>query len=151
MASCKVHDRIGPYFDGEVSAQERHEIDQHLLDCADCQRELTGIQNLSRRLAGASVPQLSMGFVGRVGAKAKAQRDMGLLRTAYSLLAVAASLFLAVALWTEQSGMIVSDQGTQESWESVAKNPTAAASGTLYPEVVLADYVVDGLSASDGQ
>lgn len=151
MGTCDYQARIGAFFDEELGIQERLEVGSHVLSCPVCQAELASLKRLSRTLAEAVRPEASAAFMQRLHRSVQAQSDMSLLRTAYTLLAVAASLFLGLSLW---AGQILPTAAPSASmggadWESYVEHPQAAVMGNVSQEVVVAMDIRSSLGGDE--
>ena len=93
---CDREHLIDAYHDGELPRDERAAVEAHLSGCADCRDALEAARHTSRLFAGATMPQLPAGAVGRMyGAWAigmRSARDRAVLRIASWLTAAAAVL-----------------------------------------------------------
>jgi anti-sigma factor RsiW len=53
MPACEREVQVGPYYDGELSDADRRAFEAHLAGCAECARQLAGLETLSRYLGPA--------------------------------------------------------------------------------------------------
>ena len=144
MSTCDLLARIGAYYDGEVGAEERRRIEAHLASCPVCPEELAGLRALSGRLAAAAGPQLTQDVIGRIQARIDGEVNRSLLRTARTLLALAACLFLAFTIWAWQVGSVAAEPAA--AWEAVAVSPQAEpAPAGDNPQVATANWIVQDL------
>src|SRR5437868_4252946 len=98
------HCRIDAYFDGELSANEREDVDRHLRGCAACARRLSDLGRLSAALRAAAEPE-SDAAIERLVRAARAARPARAAREAAVVAALplirgltaAAAIVLAVA------------------------------------------------------
>jgi anti-sigma factor RsiW len=104
MASCsEIRPLLGAYLDGELPADQRVAVGQHLEQCMDCLRELDDfarIEQIGRAAAGA--PAVGEGDWDRVWRNVRAgivpaRRARAWLRPVASL-AVAALLLIAIGV-----------------------------------------------------
>mgnify|MGYP001577295286 FL=1 len=59
MTTCNdIHEHLGPYFDGELSPDQRAEIEAHLTGCPACASELEEIRLLADALAPSAPTQV---------------------------------------------------------------------------------------------
>jgi anti-sigma factor RsiW len=77
MSSCRViQNRLGRYFDGELSPVERHMIEDHLKQCGQCSQNLQEIHAIAKAFrTGMSVPPVPSTLNPKMMAKARAQVD----------------------------------------------------------------------------
>ncbi len=102
MTCEQIQDMLGPFLDGELSAERAADVQRHAAQCQACAAELESLYRLARSLqssASGEVPDRLWGAIeaGLDGAAAKA---IGLPRTwrRRPWLAVAASLVFVVGL-----------------------------------------------------
>ena len=147
VSNCRFTSRISPFHDGEVAAAERQQISAHLQECAICRDELAHLQNLSDRFAEIDAPGITPQALRRMHKAVDTQRDRSLRRVVRAFVAVAASLFIATALWVAQTS-----SATPESlvpWETHAVDPQSATLANNNPEVAIAQWMVQDLSGSN--
>jgi len=71
MVCRNVRPKLNRYLDGELSAEERSRIEQHLGECKDCSEALEGLCAVAAALAKAPAPpDVPNGFAERVMAHA---------------------------------------------------------------------------------
>jgi len=100
MDLCPQIQSISAYHDGELSAERRAAVEQHLLECASCSSELASLKHLSARVAAeAPVTSLSPDGIRRFHRHVDQMTDRSLLRFAELLTGVAASVLVAATLW----------------------------------------------------
>jgi anti-sigma factor RsiW len=145
MNSCAFLARIGAYDDGEAGAQERRRIEAHLAVCPACRAELLSLRALSKRLAAATGPALATEALGALHARLDLQFSRPLLRTARTLLALAACLLVACTLWAWQ--VRSASAGPAAAWEDLAVNPQPDAAAGANPQVAMATWIVQDLNA----
>ncbi|WP_426734677.1 anti-sigma factor family protein [Myxococcus faecalis] len=106
MEACSPgwQERLSAWFDGEVSASERREVEQHLPRCAGCAREASRYASLRRtlRTERAMEAPVPLALAGRVTGLAPRPRWASPSRR----LAAGAAVALAAAglLWTSWPG-----------------------------------------------
>ena len=74
--SSHVSDRLSPFMDGELTAEERVQVEAHLRDCVECARELAGlveIDALARELPSSAPEGYFESFPGRVRERLRAR------------------------------------------------------------------------------
>jgi anti-sigma factor RsiW len=110
MSCDHYRSQLEDFLDGELAADERRRLEEHLHDCLPCRRELEGLAELlaaARRLPAATPPPRDLwpGIAGRL----EARRGASVLsfppsrwRRPVQLAVAAAALLAAVALalWT---------------------------------------------------
>jgi anti-sigma factor RsiW len=144
MSTCHLLARIGAYYDGEIGAEERRRIEAHLASCPVCRQELAGLRALSERLASATGPKLARDVIGRIQGRIEGELNRSLLRTARTLLALAACLFLAFTVWAWQVGPVAARPAA--AWETVAVSPQAEpAVASDNPQLATATWIVQDL------
>jgi len=111
--SCRnVASRLNAYLDGELSAQDRERVEQHLSECGRCREALARLRAAADVLGQLPTPPaVSEGFAGRVVARARLRarpqpvvvelwRSFPLARR----IAAAAALVLGIGLGTLMAG-----------------------------------------------
>src|SRR3954470_21939489 len=96
--SCNEIQNLDAYADGELPADERSRIEQHLAICAACARELARLRKLSA-IIGAYRPVLSSEALERIHNAVGQTWDVGILRIARRISAVAAAVVVAGSLY----------------------------------------------------
>ena len=148
MNICPLRSRVGAYYDHEMPAGEWLEMQAHLGHCAACQGELAGLERLSAQLQSVALPPATADVWGHLQNRIAQQNERGLLHTAYSLLALAASLFVVVSLWVQQMNINTASQPVT-SWELTAVNYPTEASANASLEVATAQWIFEDLSRRD--
>lgn len=99
MKRCSYSDKIEAYHDGELDAPGRLEVERHLAECAACAEELSELRGLSE--AFAAVPDVHLSQMGRHRLRGRIDQVMtgGLMRTAWMLSGLAASVLVVGSLW----------------------------------------------------
>ena len=102
MSCCEMHETLGAYLDGELSAGEREAFRKHLESCSDCRRELAEQERLWAFLGSFEEAEVSIGLTrrileGTVGPRRKAGRTRP-LRWAVPV-AAAAAVLVAAGVW----------------------------------------------------
>jgi anti-sigma factor RsiW len=96
---CDFCQRLGAYYDGELDAAARAEVERHLRACGVCTDRLAQLRGMSDMFAAAPVPRLSQISMHRLHTNLDLLLDRGLLRLARVLSAVAASVLLFGSTW----------------------------------------------------
>src|SRR5947209_3407837 len=97
MSDCKLHLHLSAYHDGELGAELRGKVEEHLRTCQACVADLADMRDMSAQLAGVAESNgIQRGERRRmheaVDAAMSQQSSMPLLRTAGLLTALAASV-----------------------------------------------------------
>lgn len=67
MPSCKkVESLLSSYFDGELDSHARHQVEEHLKDCAHCREQLEAIRAMSRAFEEFDVLEVTDEFRDRL-------------------------------------------------------------------------------------
>ncbi len=115
MNCIEVQDLLSPYYDGELSADARASVTEHVRQCATCSELLAGYQKLSDSISAAPVGPLSENVwasvadeLDRAGklpeppkvltTSATEVQRRWLTRATYQRLAIAASILLVLGL-----------------------------------------------------
>ena len=151
MASCEHNRRIGAYHDGELGAQERGQLEEHIRGCPSCARELEQLRCLSGLLAAAELPQMSPDAMERLHEGVGAAGEVFVLRTAERLTAVAAALLAVCGIWLWQTagGRDAGAEGV-EAWEIAAVSPQTGALAEAGADEMLVRWVVSDLARENG-
>jgi anti-sigma factor RsiW len=147
MSACDFLPRLDAYYDGAVRIEEQRQIEAHLDTCAQCRQELASLEALSKRLAMAQGPELSAPMIGRLRESIDAQSSRGLLRTARTLLALAACLLLACTIWAWSAGSSAAEPAP--AWETAAVNPQPDTAASTNPQVAMATWIVQDLGSGE--
>ncbi len=151
MRACERSRRLNAYHDGELSGEECAVLEKHLRECPSCAQELTRLRRLSGLFAAVEMPGISSDVLDRLRGRVGAVRDVSLLRTAGSLMTVAAALLVACVVWVWQTAR-VPDSGVEasEDWEIVAVSFQSEAPGEASAEEMLAQWIVSDLARENG-
>ena len=155
--SCNEIQNLDAYADGELPADERRRVEQHLAICAACARELARLRKLSA-IIGAYRPVLSSDALERIHNAVGQTWDVGILRIARRISAVAAAVVLAGSLYltffeTEQATAVpVWEQAAVTAVQPQDAQLAGATVGGEQQQVQLAEWIVSDLGASrDGR
>jgi len=146
MDTCSYSMQLSAYHDGELSPDDRDQLERHLSECPACAAELEQFRRLSAILDTAPRPQLSDKSRRELYALAPQVQDAGYLRIAKWVTAMAASVMLAASVWVmshQPNTQAFSD--VPRAWEQDAINPPTDASA----EPRFAELVVNGLSSDN--
>jgi anti-sigma factor RsiW len=158
MAACPTIQELEAFFDGELSAARSAEIRAHLLSCSSCSAELAGLEAAAQLFRDAPMPRLSQISLHRLHAKLETvmqgeqENELGILRIARTLSAIAACIVVAGSLWlshvrsAHHPNQTVATVQTPPPWTDVAVNTDTDApavssqdGGTVIAEYYLAD------------
>src|SRR5438105_12117203 len=116
MPDCQFQSRVEAYHDGELSAEGRRAVEEHLERCEECAGELAWLRSVSGavgRREVASGLELTPAELGRVHAAVDDAMDradaaapegypISLYRTAGALMAIAASVLIVSCVWLSE-------------------------------------------------
>lgn len=151
MDTCPYSLQLSAYHDGELSEPQRTQLEQHLeTACVPCQTELRQLRRLSSIFSASPVVHLSNAARDRLNKLAPQIRDVGVIRLAEWVTALAASVLVAVSTW-----MLVNRQHAQPRTEPLSTETMvlATSSYTDLPTDVRSDaqfddWVTTNLAAS---
>ncbi|HZZ41481.1 MAG TPA: zf-HC2 domain-containing protein [Tepidisphaeraceae bacterium] len=153
MNSCEQNQNIDAYLDGELSPSARTQFEQHLALCAICARELARLRRLSATVASYR-PTLSADALERIHEAVAQTWDMGIIRLARRISAVAAAVVLAGSLYLTffQTGQATASVPVweQTAVTDVQQQPDAVVAGSSSggEQVQLAEWIVSDLSTA---
>ena len=144
MNECKQAERLGAYYDGELSGAARAEMERHLGQCPSCAAELKRLGRLSELFSTAAAPKLSPAALRRFHDGIDTIPMADLRRVAEVVGAIAASILLVCSIWLVKGRPAID---VIPVWETVAvarqEMPTAA------PEEELGQWMVQDLSGKN--
>jgi len=105
--NCKFSDQLEAYHDGELSAAAASALEAHLPTCPACSQRLSELAQISNLFAAAPVPRLSQMSRHRLHHKIADEMDRSLVRFAWGLSAVAASIMIIGSAWLMQVKEVV--------------------------------------------
>jgi anti-sigma factor RsiW len=119
---CEFESKISAYHDGELAASERAAIEAHLATCADCQISLAQLRAMSNLFATSEQPRLSQISRYRLHRAVDSAMERGLLRLAWTMSGIAASVLLFASAWLMKVNENVASAAPAEAppWVSVA-------------------------------
>jgi len=150
MPSCEHNRKIGAYHDGELPAEERRGLEEHIRGCPSCAREFEQLRSLSRLLAGAELPEMSPDAMDRLHEGVGAAGEVFVFRTAERLTAVAAALLAVCGIWLSQTVGGRDAAAGVEAWEIAAVSPQTEALTEASADEMLARWMVSDLARENG-
>jgi anti-sigma factor RsiW len=145
MIECQQSLRLGAYLDGQMSPQERSNMQEHLALCAACVSELERLERLSDLLRSMPRAELDRAALARLHRWADRLPQRGALRLAETLAAVAAAVLVACCVGLAEQASLSAAQGPSPLWEAQAISQTAADQAGSSEEQ-LAMWLADDLS-----
>ena len=151
MSDCEHMGRLSAYYDGEMDAEERRELEKHLGRCPSCARELGELRRLSELFAAVPMPQMSAGAMERLHSNLGSMREAVIVRMARIVAAAAAAVLIVCSVWLWASATRQeSYAASAPAWEPVAvtlQNGTPPSADT---ETELMEWIVQSLSRENG-
>lgn len=149
MNECEQAGRLGAYYDGQMSPDDRAAFERHLGGCTRCAAELASLRGLSRLLMSVCPAPMPLAAMDRLHRAVDMLPSGGILRMAKALAAVAAMILAACLLGLASSGPSAEPPGGMPVWEAqaVAQAPTETASAGS--EELLASWIAQDLSWKD--
>jgi anti-sigma factor RsiW len=154
--TCNEHQYLEAYLDGELPEAERRRVEQHVAICDACTRELARLRRLSSLFAGYR-PTLSADALSRIhDAVGETTWDLGIIRLARRISAVAAAVVLAGSLYltffqAEQATAVPVWEQAAVSRPTAADVQTADASGGTGDQAQLAEWIVSDLASGNSR
>jgi anti-sigma factor RsiW len=175
-SECAFQPRVGPYHDGELDADDRRAVAEHVERCAACAAELAWLQWVSGSVAAARPAEMTGAERRRVAHAVRraveaedeesdepASYSITLYRAAGAMMAVAASILIISWAWMGElpgtarptpggTGTGAVAAAEVPAWERVALTLRAdPLPNHPFPDVHLADarladWMLDGLS-----
>jgi anti-sigma factor RsiW len=99
MESCSFTDKLGAYHDGQLDAAASAEIEKHLTSCPACTAELAELRKMSQWFAQEPEPHLSQMSLYRLHQQTQRAMEVGMVRLARAISAVAACILVASSMW----------------------------------------------------
>jgi anti-sigma factor RsiW len=103
MDNCPYSNEIESLHDGELADPRRAEVEKHLVTCAACREQLADLQNLRKALTSMPMGRLSQIGRHRIHARIDQAMESGVIRTAWMLSGLAASILVVGSLWLTQT------------------------------------------------
>ena len=150
MATCELTQRMIALHDGEVGAEERGRLQEHVLHCPECAAELERLRAISRLMASADVPVLSPAGLRRLHDAVDAASEKAIFRMAGEFAAAAAALLIISVAWLLAAGEAGTARARADSeWERAAVMQPAEPAGGLTQELQVAQWIVENLSTEN--
>ena len=151
MASCERSREISAYYDGELTTEERRDLEEHVRECSSCARDLEQLRRLSGFFAAAEMPGMSSDALDRLHSQVGSVREVFAVRMAERLMAAAAMLLIVCAVWFWQATGVQDSRGEGlEGWEIAAVSLQAEAPAEVSAEEMLARWMVSDLARENG-
>src|SRR5687767_5777805 len=100
--NCEREAQVQAYHDGELPAEQRESMEQHLRECADCAALLVELRQMSAMVASAPRMEMTADSLRRLEQAWWRQRDRGVLRLAEWLTAAAAAVIIGTLVYSPQ-------------------------------------------------
>ena len=134
-------DRLSEYVDGELTAAERHEIEAHLANCADCRalaHQLRGVVGRARALEDRPpLSELWPGIASRIGAPpSRWTRRVSFTLPQLAAAALALMVLSGSMVWMARLGGDRTDFPTVDAAPTVSRAVPASSAGAGYDEAI---------------
>jgi len=149
MSGCKNEQRLSAYHDGELSTEDRADLEAHLARCPVCAAELERLRRLSRLVQTAGRTAMPGPVRSRLHRAVDAAPAADLRRTAKALLALAASVLVVCGVWLWQANGGAEAAEAIPVWETVAARGPAQT-GPAASEEQLAQWILRDLERTNG-
>jgi anti-sigma factor RsiW len=148
--SCERTARVGAYHDGELTAEEARQMEEHLRICPVCAQELEQLRSLSRFLAAAPTARIAPDAVERLHARVGVVRESVVIRLASALTAVAAAVLAVCTVWLWQAAGTYPETYSDQSlaWEDAARGQEFVAADDVQGQ--FGQWIVDDLTGENG-
>jgi anti-sigma factor RsiW len=123
MTNCGFDDKIAAYHDGELDASLRASVEMHLAECEACRQQLNQLRAMSGLMAAGQQPRFSQISRYRLHQKVDAAMEQGLLRLAWMMSGIAASVLLLGSVWllkANDNSAIAQEPAEAPPWVSVS-------------------------------
>ncbi len=159
MPDCQFQSRVEAYHDGELSAEGRRAVEEHLETCEDCAAEMAWLRSVSQSMGrgdSEGALELTTAELGRVHAAVDDAMDE---------VAIAASVLIVSCVWLSELPTpagprqpigVAANPVEGPAWERVAMTlradplPTGLDSEPYLADARVADWVLRGLGAAPG-
>jgi anti-sigma factor RsiW len=151
MLQCPNYDELQSYNDGELDADRRAAIAQHLLDCSACGQVMARLSAMSQMFADFQ-PRLSQIGLARLHQKVARAAESGLLRIAWTISTAAACVLVAGSVWltrTNSASPVVDVTPPWASIPSTNQDSDLQSSGTAITATPVADWYLADASPRD--
>jgi anti-sigma factor RsiW len=148
--TCPREGQVHAYHDGELPAEQRAELEQHLHECGDCAALLAELRSLSAALRAAPFSSMNPQAQRRLEQSWWRQRDRGVLRLAEWLTAAAAAVIVISLANFPHSPTRMAPEGAM-AWQTEALIPPAQTRDDPTSDVVAAaEWMANDLSQTGG-
>ena len=150
---CNEQLPLDAFADGQLPPDDARRVEAHLAICVACAREVARLRKLSAVFAGYR-PTLSPDALARLHDAVAQSWDVGVLRIARRISAVAASVVLFGSLYLTFFQADQATAGAVPTWEQAAISASMPAAESADPadqHVQLAQWIVSDLSAAAGR
>jgi anti-sigma factor RsiW len=147
--SCQRDGQVQAYHDGELPADQREPVEQHLRECVECSELLAELRHLSALVQNAPRPSMSAEAMRRLEQAWWRQRDHGVLRLAEWLTAAAAAvIILNLAIFSNSANKNEGyERDSAMAWQAEALTPPAQTRDDSASDVVaVAEWMANDLS-----
>ena len=134
---------IHAYHDGELSPQQRADVEAHLNDCDDCRELLADLRRISQLVAAAPMAEVTAQAMKRMQQAWWAAQDRGIRRVASWLTAAAAAVMFAAVLLSPSSR---GDTNTTFTATTLMTPPTPIADEPEDETVDAAQWIANDLA-----
>jgi len=143
--NCPYFQQISRYHDGELSPEQRADVEAHIGGCPACQDELRSLEQISGILGSWNSPDAPEYLLARL--HVAALRERAVMRMAKILTSAAAAIIVICALWLHGAGSNDAVLAA-EPWEQTAITLSTASSNDESQQ--FAQWVVEDLSRENG-
>ncbi|HEY8666258.1 MAG TPA: zf-HC2 domain-containing protein [Tepidisphaeraceae bacterium] len=139
MNDCLTSEELSAFHDGELDERGRAVAAQHLAECPACARELARLAAMSQLFVQSPDVHLSQIATARLHRRVDAAMEQGLLRIAWTLSGLAASVLLAGSMWLMHEHRAVPQSAPPWVELTAATNPLARDAASPAAQWYLAD------------
>ena len=129
---CPSAARLSAYCDGELSAAEVRQAEEHLAQCPACARQIEEFRRISRLIGSMESPQITQEGLDRISRSvvlttADDTDEPRIMRIGLFLLAAAASILIICGAWllelpARSTGPVLAHRTQPAPWELAAVN-----------------------------
>jgi anti-sigma factor RsiW len=139
LSKCPTNE-IQSYHDGELDPARREAVASHITGCQPCSLMLAELVAMSNIFASAPLPQLSQMSMHRLHNKVEAAMERGLLRIAWVISGVAASILVG-------GSILLSSMSTMK--QTMPAEPTNTVASAVETPPWIGSNVSAGTDAAD--